>query len=216
METTKSVKQKDLKFSDIKLDTIDLDLGTVLDRLNRISELKVEDFIPVSEGKITTTIKDMYGVIRNLEGNLRNYLNLNEAFKTENKELKTENEALLVENSRLKQQMKELEDSSILASDIEKKLDLTIAEKNKFNQFYKAELQKNSDLERRLHDLSDLQKRTRQERDDCYKEVVVLENKLTSKAWEKEKEALERRIVNLQAEKDKLKAEIEELKASGK
>ena len=214
METTKSLKHNALKLDDMRFESADVEINTIMDRLNRIAELKVEDFVPVSEGKITTTIKDMYGVVKNLEGNLRHYLNLNEALKSETQDLKKQNQAFADDCHALKSQLKELENNSILAKDVEKTLELTIEEKDKYRQLYLAETQKVAQLRREMDDLLEAQRRTKEERDDCYKEVILLENKLASRQWEKEKAALEHKCAQGQSEIEKLRAELEKTKSS--
>jgi len=149
----------------------------IIEQLKKISELKLEDFIKLSETKFENTVRGMFSVIKNLESHLEEVLQMNSTLRAEAQVSKSEIEKLKVEKEELEQRISSLEKDTPLIADLEKRLALTIEETEKLRGLYKLEKEKFEKKEKDLGMLDILLDKTREERDDAYKEIVILEDK---------------------------------------
>jgi len=152
----------------------------IIEQLKKISELKLEDFIKLSETKFENTVRGMFSVIKNLESHLGEVLQMNNTLRIEAEGSKSEIEKLKIEKKELKQRISSLEMDTPLIADLEKRLALTIEETEKLRGLYKLEKEKLEKKEKELGMLNILIDKTKEERDDAYKEIVILEDKIES------------------------------------
>jgi len=152
----------------------------IFEQLQKISELKLEDFIKLSETKFENTVRGMFSVIKNLESHLGEVLQMNNTLRIEAEDSKGEIEKLRGEKKELEQRISSFEKDIPLIADLEKRLALTIEEAEKLRGLYKLEKEKPEKKEKDLGMLNILIDKTKEERDDAYKEIVILENKIES------------------------------------
>ncbi len=180
MEKLDTIKEKMIKLNDLTIETKGVDMSRVIERLNRIAKLKLDDFVGLSEGKFEHTIGEMFSLIKNLEGHLRHFIELSESLKGESVEVNLEKNKLAQDNDELNKKLHAIENSTPLVKDLEKKLDLAVEEVGKFRSLYKAEADKAGTMRADLDTLNSLLAKTKVERDDAYKQIVLLENTLGS------------------------------------
>ena len=210
-----TVKKTEMKLGDLTIETRNVDIGRVIERLNRISRLKLDDFVGLSEGKFERTIGEMFSLIKNMETHLRHFIEFSESLKTESVDLKLAKENLAKENKELGKKLQQLENSVPLVKDLEKRLDLTVEEVEKFKTLYNTEQERAEKLRSDFDALTEMQKRIKGERDDAYKQIVVLENRLEPPSWMKEKKTLESRLDKMRKENERLSQERAAAKKAG-
>ena len=150
----------------------------IVEQLKKISELKLEDFIELSETKFENTVRGMFSVIKNLESHLGEVIQMNSTLRAEAQVSKSEIEKLSQEKKDLRQRISSLEKDTPLVADLEKRLALTIEETEKLRGLYKLEKEKLEKQEQDLGMLNILLDKIKEERDDAYREVLVLEDKV--------------------------------------
>ena len=80
----------------------------------------------------------------------------------------------------MEQKIAALEQDFPRVQDLEKRLEITIEEVEKFRSLYKQEKEKLEKIEADNRTMASLIEKVREERDDAYREIVVLEDKLKS------------------------------------
>jgi vacuolar-type H+-ATPase subunit I/STV1 len=171
----------EIEFNDFVVEsTSRIDVPRILEQLKRISKLKIDNYTQLPGSKFESTVKEMFSVIKELEGHLRDVLTLNASLREEVRDRRKVKEELQGEKEAVKQKIAALEQDFPRVQDLEKKLELTIAEVDKFRTLYKLEKEKLAKIEAADRAMAALIDKVREERDDAYREIVVMEDKLKS------------------------------------
>ena len=158
-----------------------VEVPRILERLKRISELKIDDFTQLSGSKFENTVKEMFAIIKDLEGHLRDVLALNALLRQEVREKKKGIAGLQREKEAAEQKIATLERDFPRVRDLEKRLEITVEEVEKFRTLYRLEKEKLEKIEAGNRRMASLVDKTRTERDDAYREIAVMEDKLKSR-----------------------------------
>ena len=170
-----------IEFNDFVVEsTSRIQVPRILEQLKKISDLKIDSFTQLPGAKFESTVKEMFSIIKDLEGHLRDVLTLNASLREEVRERNKGKEELQREKEVVKQKIAAFEQDFPRVQDLERKLELTIAEVDKFRTLYKQEKEKLEKIEAGNRRMTALVDKTREERDDAYREIVVMENKLKS------------------------------------
>jgi vacuolar-type H+-ATPase subunit I/STV1 len=170
-----------IEFSDFVVEsTSRIEVPRILEQLKKISELKIDNLTQLSGSKFESTVKEMFSIIKDLEGHLRDVLTLNAALREEVRDKRKVKEELQKEKEEVKQKIAALEQDFPRAQDLEKRLEITIEEMEKFRTLYKREKEKLEKSEAGNRMMAALVDKAREERDDAYREIVVMEDKLKS------------------------------------
>ena len=171
----------EIEFNDFVVEsTSRIDVPRILEQLKRISELKIDNYTQISGSKFESTVKEMFSIIKELEGHLRDVLTLNASLREEVQDKRKVREELQREKDEVKQKIAALEQYFPQVQDLERKLEITIAEVDRFRTLYKLEKEKLTKIEADNRAMVSLIDKVREERDDAYREIVVLEDKLKS------------------------------------
>ena len=171
----------EIEFNDFVVEsTSRIDVPRILEQLKRISNLKIDNYTQLSGSKFESTVKEMFSIIKELEGHLRDVLTLNASLMKEVRDRRKVKEELQSEKEAVKQKIAALEQDFPRVQDLEKKLELTIAEVDKFRTLYKLEKEKLVKIEADNRAMVFLIDKVGEERDDAYREIVVMEDKLKS------------------------------------
>ena len=157
-----------------------IEIPRILAQLKKISELKIDDFTQLSGSKFETTVKEMFSIIKGLEGHLRDVLTLNGSLREEVRETSKERDKLRGEKEALERKIVTLERDFPRVQDLEKRLEITVEEVEKFRTLHKLEKEKLEKIEATNRRMASLVDKAREERDDAYREIVVMEDKLKS------------------------------------
>ncbi|MBI4766557.1 MAG: hypothetical protein HY787_18485 [Deltaproteobacteria bacterium] len=159
-----------------------VEVPKILEQLKKISELKIDQLTQISGAKFEKTIREMFSIIKDLEGHLREVLTLNASLREEVQDKKKAKEKLRREKEAIEQKIAALEHDFPRVQDLEKRLEITLEELEKFRTLYKQEREKQEKTEDDNRAITALLKKVREERDDAYREIVALEDKLKSLA----------------------------------
>lgn len=174
-------KTQAIEFNDFVVEsTARIEVPRILEQLKKISELKIDNFTQLSGPKFESTVKEMFAIIKELEGHLRDVLTLNASLREEVRDRRKVKEELQREKEAVQQKIAALEQDFPRVQDLEKKLELTIAEVDKFRSLAKQEKEKMAQIEADNRAIAALIVKVREERDDAYREIVVMEDKLKS------------------------------------
>jgi vacuolar-type H+-ATPase subunit I/STV1 len=180
LDATQGQKQE-IEFNDFVVESKSrIEIPRILEQLKRISELKIDNFTQLSGSKFESTVKEMFAIIKELEGHLRDVLTLNASLREEVRDRKKVKEELQREKEAVQQKIASLEHNFPRVQDLERKLELTIAEVDKFRTLSKLEKEKLSRIEADNREMAARIGKIREERDDAYREIVVMEDKLKS------------------------------------
>lgn len=157
-----------------------VEVPRILERLKKISELKMDDFAQLSGSKFENTVKEMFSIIKDLEGHLRDALALNASLRQEVRDKKKGIDNLGREKEAAEQKIATLERDFPRVQDLEKRLEITVEEVEKFRVLYRREKEKLEKIEASNRMMASLVDKAREERDDAYREIVVMEDKLKS------------------------------------
>ena len=170
-----------IEFNDFVVEsTSRIEVPRILEQLKKISELKMDNLTQLSGSKFENTVKEMFSIIKDLEGHLRDVLSLNASLREEVRDRRKVKEELQREKEAVKLKIAALEQDFPRVQDLERKLELTIAEVDKFRTLYKLEKEKLEKSEASNRIMAALVDKVREERDDAYREIVVMEDKLKS------------------------------------
>jgi len=170
-----------IEFNDFVVEsTSRIQVPRILEQLKKISDLKIDSFTQLPGAKFESTVKEMFSIIKDLEGHLRDVLTLNASLREEVRERNKGKEELQREKEVVKQKIAAFEQDFPRVQDLERKLELTIAEVDKFRTLYRQEKEKLEKIEAGNRRMTALVDKTKEERDDAYREIVVMENKLKS------------------------------------
>ena len=176
-----------IEFDDFVVEsTSRTEVPRIMEQLKKISELNLESFIQLSGAKFENTVKEMFSIIKSLETHLRGVLELNATLRREAQDSAREKEKLRSEKEGLEQKVAGLLRDTPLVEDLEKRLALTVEEIEKFKRIYRIEKDRLDQREEDSRMLSRQMDKIREERDDAYKEIVILENKIQSMTQPKE------------------------------
>jgi vacuolar-type H+-ATPase subunit I/STV1 len=174
-------KAQTIEFDDFVVESASrIEIPRILEQLKKISELKIDTFTQLSGSKFETTVKEMFSIIKDLEGHLRDVLKLNAALREEVRDKGKKKDSLQREKEAVVQKIATLEQDFPRVQDLEKRLEITIEEVEKYRTLYKLEEEKLEKIEAGNRMMAFLLDKTREERDDAYREIVVLEDKLKS------------------------------------
>jgi len=180
LDATQRQKQE-IEFNDFVVEsTARIEVPRILEQLKKISELKIDNFTQLPGPKFESTVKEMFAIIKELEGHLRDVLTLNASLREEVRDRRKVKEELQREKEAVQQKIAALEQDFPRVQDLEKKLELTIAEVDKFRSLSKLEKEKLAQIEAENRAIAALIVKVREERDDAYREIVVMEDKLKS------------------------------------
>jgi chromosome segregation ATPase len=170
-----------IEFNDFVVEsTSRIQVPRILEQLKKISDLKIDSFTQLPGAKFESTVKEMFSIIKDLEGHLRDVLALNASLREEVRDRSKGKEELQREKEAVTQKIAALEQDFPRVQDLERKLELTIAEVDKFRTLYKQEKEKLEKIEAGNRRMTALVDKAREERDDAYREIVVMEDKLKS------------------------------------
>jgi len=174
-------KAQTIEFDDFVVESASrMEVPRILEQLKKISELKIETFTQLSGSKFETTVKEMFSIIKDLEGHLRDVLKLNASLREEVRDRRKRKDELQREKEAVEQKIATLEQEFPRVQDIEKRLEIAIEEVEKGRTLYKLEKEKLEKLEASNRMMASQLDKTKEERDDAYREIVVLEDKLKS------------------------------------
>lgn len=188
------------------------DAPHILDQLKKISDLKLDDFIKTSAKGFENTVKEMFSVIKRLEGHLKSVLELNSALRVESRNILKNNHEMKRQSSELEEKIMKLEKDAPLVEDLEKRLELTVGEVEKYKGLYKLETQKVENLQKDMQMLNSLIARYKVERDDTIKIAQMLEHKIKSMDESEDKreiQNLKHKLAELTEEKRIICEELE-------
>jgi len=157
-----------------------IEVPRILEQLKKISELKIDNFTQLPGSKFESTVKEMFSIIKELEGHLRDVLTLNASLREEVRDRSKVKEELQREKEAVQQKIASLEQDFPRVQDLERKLELTIAEVDKHRTLVKLDKAKLTKIAADNQALTSLINKVREERDDAYREIVVMEDKLKS------------------------------------
>ncbi|MGK5084619.1 hypothetical protein WDW37_15090 [Bdellovibrionota bacterium FG-1] len=146
--------------------------------LRGLSELRIEDLTKVSSEVLQGNIESMLSAIRVLESQLKDTMEVNAALRTESKMRDADILALKRENQDLQFRLRELEKQVPLVDDVEKRFEIALERIEEYKTLFQREKDKTRGLAVQVDSLAGALKKTEEERNDAYKEVVVLMNKL--------------------------------------
>ena len=152
----------------------------ILEQLKKVSELKIDHFTHLSGSKFESTVKEMFSIIKDLEGHLRDVLKMNASLREEVRDKRKEKDNLQRAKEAAEQKIAALERDFPRVQDIEKRLEITIDEVERFRTLYRLEKEKLEKIETSNRMMASLVDKAREERDDAYREIVVMEDKLKS------------------------------------
>jgi septal ring factor EnvC (AmiA/AmiB activator) len=152
----------------------------ILEQLKKVSELKIDHFTTLSGSKFESTVKEMFSLIKDLEGHLRDVLKMNASLGEEVRDKRKEKDNLQRAKEAAEQKIAALERDFPRVQDIEKRLEITIDEVERFRTLYRLEKEKLEKIEISNRMMASLVDKAREERDDAYREIVVMEDKLKS------------------------------------
>lgn len=171
----------EIEFKDFVVEsTSRIEVPRILEQLKKISELKINNFSQLSGSKFESTVKEMFSIIKELEGHLRDVLTLNASLREEVQDRRKVKEELQREKEAVKQKIAALEQDFPRVQDLERKMEMTIEEVDKFRTLYKLEKEKMAKMEADNRAMASLIDKVREERNDAYREIVVMEDKLKS------------------------------------
>ena len=180
LDATQRQKQE-IEFNDFVVESKSrIEIPRIVEQLKRISELKIDNFTQLSGSKFEGTVKEMFAIIKELEGHLRDVLTLNASLREEVRDRRKVKEELQREKEAVQQKIASLEQDFPRVQDLERKLELTIAEVDKFRTLSKLEKEKLARIEADNRAMAARIDKVREERDDAYREIVVMEDKLKS------------------------------------
>ena len=82
-------KGQAIEFEDFVVEsTTRIEVPRILEQLKKISELKIDNFILPSGVEFENTVKEMFSIIKDLEGHLRDMLTLNTSLREEMRDTK--------------------------------------------------------------------------------------------------------------------------------
>lgn len=180
MDATQRQSQA-IEFNDFVVEsTSRIEIPRILEQLKKISELKIDNFTQLSGSKFENTVKEMFSIIKDLEGHLRDVLTLNASLRGEVRDKRKEKDNLQREKEAVEQKIAALERDVPRVQDLERRLEITIEEVEKFRDLYRLEKEKLEKIEASNRMMASLVDKAREERDDAYREIVVIEDKLKS------------------------------------
>ena len=180
LDATQRQKQE-IEFNDFVVESKSrIEIPRIVEQLKRISELKIDNFTQLSGSKFEGTVKEMFAIIKELEGHLRDVLTLNASLREEVRDRRKVKEELQREKEAVQQKIASLEQDFPRVQELERKLELTIAEVDKFRTLSKLEKEKLARNEADNRAMAARIDKVREERDDAYREIVVMEDKLKS------------------------------------
>ena len=159
-----------------------LGLPKISEGLQELSGMKMDDMEKVSAERLRSNLEDMLSVIRSMERDLRDAMEMNVALRMEAKKKDQEIVALHKQNDELLQKIANLENETPLAAEAEKRFDLSVEKLDEMKQAYEKEVAQKQGLLQQVNDLQAAMKKTQTERDDAYREIVMLVNKLEAKS----------------------------------
>ncbi len=172
-------KTQTIEFNDFVVEsTSRIEVPRILEQLKKISELKIGNFTQLSGAKFEGAVKEMFAIIKELEGHLRDVLALNASLREEVRDRRKVKEELQREKEGVQQKIAALEHDFPRVQDLEKKLELTIAEVDKYRSLHKQEKEKLAQIEADNQATAALINKVKEERDDAYREIVVMADKL--------------------------------------
>lgn len=178
---TTQKQAKYIEFDDFVVEsTSRIEAPRIVEQLKRISELKLENFIKLSGTKFEKTVQEMFSIIKNLEGHLRDVIAMNATLRVESQDSARESEKLGGEKEGLEQKLAGLQRDTPLVEDLEKKLALTLEELDRLRRLNRLEKEKLDQIEKDHRLLARQKDKIKEERDDAYREIVVLENQTQS------------------------------------
>ena len=157
-----------------------VEVARILEQLKRISTLRIDDFILSSGTKLENTVKEMFSIIKDLEGHLRDVLTLNASLQEDLRDARRANGTIQSGKDAAAERVASHERDMPRVQDLEKRLELAISEVERFRALYRLERQNVEKVEANNHAIVSMAAKVREERDDAYREVVVMEDKLKS------------------------------------
>ena len=157
-----------------------VEIPRILEQLRKISVLKIDELILSSGSTLETTVREMFSIIKDLETHLRDVLTLNATLQEEVRDARTATGTLQKDRDAALQRLASLERDMPRVQDLEKRLDMTIAEVERFRGLYRQEQQQHEQIEANNHTIVSMAQKVKEERDDAYREIVVMEDKLKS------------------------------------
>jgi vacuolar-type H+-ATPase subunit I/STV1 len=170
-----------IEFNDFVVEsTSRIEVPRIAELLKKISELKIDNLTQLSGSKFENTVKEMFSMIKDLEGHLRDVLTLNASLREEVQDTRKVKEDLQREKEAAEQKIAALERDFPRVQDLEKRLEITLEEVEKFRTLHRLEKEKLETIEASNKRMAVLVDKAREERDDAYREIVVMEDKLKS------------------------------------
>jgi len=170
-----------IPFSDFVVESRSrVEVPRILEQLKKISALKIDDFILSSGSKLENAVKEMFSVIKDLEGHLRDVLTLNASLQEETRDAKKTTDRLQQDRDAAVQRAAAFDRDMPRVQDLEKRLEMTIGEVERFRMLYRQEQQKAEKAEASQQAVASAAAKVKEERDDAYREIVVMEDKLKS------------------------------------
>ncbi|MBF0493478.1 MAG: hypothetical protein HQM15_11965 [Deltaproteobacteria bacterium] len=153
------------------------EISSLKERLEEISRIETGDLASVSNERLDVVANEMLGVISDLEKQLRDSLEMNVALKSEARIHDRERATLRKTNEALQERLRQVEKASTMTEDLNRRFDLVVEEMEKFKRLYKNEAAQMQTASEEVNRLKEILKKTEEERNDAYREIVLLANK---------------------------------------
>ncbi len=153
-------------------------LAKIKEGLKELTLIQTGDLTKVSGEAIQENIQNTLSAIRVLEAQLKDTTEVNSALRLESKGRDSEITTLKRTNEDLQFRLKELEKVTPHVGDLEERMDIAVEKIEEYKTHYEHEKIKAKEMAAQLDFLSQKLKKTEEERDDAYKEVVLLMNKM--------------------------------------
>ncbi|MBF0360253.1 MAG: hypothetical protein HQK49_04540 [Oligoflexia bacterium] len=157
-----------------------VDKSKIKEQLDKISELRLSDFLNSTETEFKDHVNEMLSTIKELDSNFRDTLKLNHTLRGELHDCKQVISKLNNENKGFEKKLAEFENSSPIIGETEKKLNLVVEERDKYKERYNQAIENNQKLIQNLNVLNNLVDLKKEEIEDLKRELEILKSKLDS------------------------------------
>ncbi|MGK5089917.1 hypothetical protein WDW86_20390 [Bdellovibrionota bacterium FG-2] len=175
------MKADEIKKGDTSAEPSRFSISKIKDGLRDLAQIKVEDLAKVSNEVLHGNIEDMLSAIRVLEAQLKDTMEVNVAMRIEAKTRDSEIFNLKRENQDLQYKLKELEKQNPMLGEVDRRLEMALERVDEHKAQLDQEKEKTRALAAQNEEFSKALKKAEEERDDAYKEVVVLMDKFEQK-----------------------------------
>ncbi|MBF0314608.1 MAG: hypothetical protein HQK50_09640 [Oligoflexia bacterium] len=170
---------KTIDINSLKIKTYEhIDKSKITEQLEKISKLRLSDFLDAKESDFKSNINEMFSTIKYLDSTLRSMIELNSTLKNEAQEHQRQIKKLESSNKEIKEKLLFHENSTPVLNDLEYKLDLALEDREKFKEFAKQAGEHNQKLQQNIETLEILLERAEEELRDTRREKEIISQEL--------------------------------------